>query len=64
MRAPDEFVEPVVRQSVDASVGATAASCALPENGCRIASGRAMGGIRLPPDGVCHAGCFLTHLGR
>jgi hypothetical protein len=43
----------------DAEVGATSARCALPENRCRIARGRAMGRIRLPPDGVFQVGWIV-----
>ena len=40
-------------------VGATHAICALSENGCRIARGRAIGGIMPPPDRMFQAGAFL-----
>ena len=49
----------------DPSAGATG-PCALPENGCRIARGRAMGRISLPPDRVFQAGSIFdtSHLGH
>ncbi len=52
------------KRPLDAEVVNTAAPCVLPENVCRIARGRAMAPIRLPPIGVLRAVCFSRALAK